>query len=49
MPVLSQYQQEIPVNHLDLPPEALPEKGQEMETLFDKISRWVEGKSWQLD
>ena len=49
MPVLKQYQQEIPMNHLDLPREKLPETGEEMKSLFDKISRWVEGKAWQID
>lgn len=49
MPVLEQYQQEIPINHLDLPREQLPETGAAMKTLFDTISRWTEGKSWQID
>lgn len=49
MPVLSQYKQEIPMNHLDMPATDLPETGAKMKTLFDKISRWVAGKSWQLD
>ena len=48
-PVFAQYQQEIPLNHLDVPRESLPETGAEMKSLFDKISRWVEGKSWQID
>jgi len=48
-PVLAQYQQEIPMNHLDLPANKLPKTGAEMKTLFDETSRWVKGKSWQLD
>jgi predicted amidohydrolase len=48
-PVLDQYQQEIPINHMDLPRDELPETGAAMKELFDKISRWVKGKSWQLD
>jgi len=48
MPVLEQYQQEIPINHLDMPTAQLPETGKEMKSLFDRISQWVEGKSWQL-
>jgi predicted amidohydrolase len=49
MPILQQYQQEIPINHMDLEREQLPETGKEMKSLFDKISRWVAGKSWQID
>lgn len=48
-PILAQYQQEIPINHLDLPRDKLPETGADMKTLFDNISRWVKGKSWELD
>ena len=38
-PVFDQYQSEIPLNHLDLPREQLPQTGQEMKALFDRISR----------
>ncbi|WP_076418237.1 carbon-nitrogen hydrolase family protein [Colwellia sp. UCD-KL20] len=48
-PIFEQYQQEIPINHLDLPEEKLPETGEAMKNLFDKQSRWIKGKSWQLD
>ena len=48
-PVFNQYRQEIPINHLLMPQQQLPETGVEMKTLFDKISVWVEGKSWQID
>lgn len=39
-PVLDQYVQEFPLNHLDLPREALPETGQEMKALMEGISRF---------
>ena len=48
-PVFSQYQQEIPINHLLVEREKLPETGAEMKTLFDRISLWVKGKSWEID
>ena len=40
MPVISQYQQEHPLNHLDLPAEKLPESGEAMKTLLQDISRY---------
>ncbi len=40
-PVFHQYRQEIPINHLDMPREDLPETGQEMKALFDRISRFI--------
>jgi len=39
--VLSQYVQEIPMDHLDLPEEELPVNGEAMKDLFDEISRWL--------
>jgi len=39
--VLSQYVDEIPPNHLDLPPKELPQNGKEMKILLDKKSRWL--------
>lgn len=48
-PVFNQYQQEIPINHLDIPQEKLPETGAAMKDLFDRISVWVKGKSWEID
>ena len=40
-PVFDQYQQEIPINHLDMPSEELPETDEEMKTLYDRISNWL--------
>jgi len=39
-PVLDQYVQEFPLNHLDLPREDLPETGQEMKAMMEAISRF---------
>lgn len=47
--VFGQYRQEIPLNHMDLPTDQLPETGAAMKELLDSNSRWVEGKSWELD
>ncbi len=41
MPVFEQYQQEVPLNHLDLPPEELPQTRSEMKDLMDRASRWL--------
>ena len=38
--IFEQYQEEIPLNHMDLPPKSLPKDGVEMKTLLDNISRW---------
>lgn len=40
--IFSQYVDEIPPNHLDLPPTELPQNGKEMKTLIDQKSRWLE-------
>ncbi|MBC8225708.1 MAG: hypothetical protein H8E74_01025 [Gammaproteobacteria bacterium] len=40
-PIFSQYQQEIPINHLDLAVDKLPQTGEEMKELFDRISRYL--------
>lgn len=40
-PIFEQYKQEIPINHLDMPTEELPETGVEMKELFDRISRYI--------
>jgi predicted amidohydrolase len=40
-PVFEQYQQESPLNHLDLPPEQLPQTRADMKTLLDNKSRWL--------
>lgn len=40
LPVLNQYQQEFPLNHLDVPRETLPETGQAMKALMESVSRF---------
>lgn len=40
-PIWEQYKQEIPINHLDMPREDLPETGVAMKDLFDRISRFI--------
>jgi predicted amidohydrolase len=40
-PVFEQYQQEVPLNHLDLPPDELPQTRDDMKDLLDKESRWL--------
>jgi predicted amidohydrolase len=40
-PVFDQYRQEIPLNHLDLPPEQLPQTNKDMKELLDRSSRWL--------
>ncbi|RKR15251.1 putative amidohydrolase [Maribacter vaceletii] len=44
-PIFEQYQQEIPINHLDITNEKLPKTGEEMKILFDSISRYVPVKT----
>lgn len=39
-PVFDQYRQEIPLNHLDLPPDQLPQTNKDMKDLLDRVSRW---------
>ncbi len=39
-PVFDQYVQEIPLNHLDLPADKLPQTTQDMKDLLDRSSRW---------
>lgn len=39
-PVLDQYVQEFPLNHLDLPREELPETGQDMKAMMEGVSRF---------
>lgn len=41
-PVFSQYQGEIPLNHLDLPSEQLPQTRQDMKKRLDQVSRWLD-------
>jgi len=40
-PVFAQYRQEMPLNHLDLPPGELPGTGADMKAYLDRISRWL--------
>jgi hypothetical protein len=40
-PVFDQYVQEVPLNHLDLPPEKLPQTNEDMKDLIDDASRWL--------
>jgi len=40
-PVFEQYQQEIPINHLSIPVDELPQTGEEMKDLFDRLSRYL--------
>ncbi len=40
-PVFDQYVPEVPLNHLDLPPEKLPQTNEEMKKLIDSKSRWL--------
>jgi predicted amidohydrolase len=40
-PVFSQYKEEIPPNHMDLPAAELPEDGMAMKKLLDDTSRWL--------
>lgn len=40
-PVFDQYQQEMPLNHLDMPAKDLPQTNQDMKALLDRISRWL--------
>ncbi|MEM9880515.1 MAG: nitrilase-related carbon-nitrogen hydrolase, partial [Pseudomonadota bacterium] len=40
MPVISQYVQEHPLNHLDLPAGELPQTGEDMKALLNGVSRY---------
>lgn len=40
LPILNQYVQEFPINHLDIPREDLPETGQDMKALMEGVSRF---------
>jgi predicted amidohydrolase len=41
-PVFDQYQQEVPLNHLDMPSDELPSTGEDMKALLDAKSRWLQ-------
>ncbi|MEO1546862.1 MAG: nitrilase-related carbon-nitrogen hydrolase [Bacteroidota bacterium] len=40
-PIFDQYQQEVPMNHLDLAKDELPQTGKEMKVMIDSISRYL--------
>ena len=40
-PVFEQFQQELPIDHLDLAPQELPQSRQDMKKLLDKKSTWL--------
>jgi len=40
MPVIEQYRQEFPLNHMDLPREDLPETGEAMKEMMEGVSRF---------
>ncbi len=40
-PVFDQYRQEVPLNHLDLPADKLPQTTKDMKDLLDRQSRWL--------
>ena len=40
-PVFEQYQQEMPLNHMDLPADQLPQTREDMKALLDSVSRWL--------
>ena len=39
--IFDQYQQEVSMNHLDLPKDDLPQTGKEMKVLIDSISHYL--------
>ncbi|MEM7613077.1 MAG: hypothetical protein AAF270_15435, partial [Pseudomonadota bacterium] len=41
-PVYEQYRQEVPINHMDMPADELPETRGEMKDLLDERSRWLD-------
>ena len=40
-PVFDQFVQELPLNHMDIPPEDMPANRTEMQEYLDSISRWL--------
>lgn len=40
-PVFDQFQQELPLNHLDMPADELPQTREEMKDLLDRESHWL--------
>lgn len=43
-PILDQFVEEIPLNHMDIPSDTLPIDGKEMKSLLDETSRWQPSK-----
>jgi predicted amidohydrolase len=39
--IFGQFQQELPINHLDMPRDELPQTREEMKEHLDKLSRWL--------
>jgi len=40
-PVFAQYHDEIPLNHMDIPPDEMPQTRAGMKEMLDRISRWL--------
>jgi len=40
-PVFEQYLQEAPLNHMDMPPDEMPQTRADMKALLDRVSRWL--------
>jgi predicted amidohydrolase len=40
-PVYAQYVDEIPLNHMDIAPEEMPQTRADMKDMLDRISRWL--------
>jgi predicted amidohydrolase len=40
-PIFEQYQQEAPLNHMDIPYEEMPQTRTDMKALLDRVSRWL--------
>lgn len=47
-PVMAQYVQEFPINHLDLPRDQLPETGAAMKELMESINRFNHPEKYDL-
>ena len=40
-PVYEQYVDEIPLNHMDIPPGEMPQTRADMKDMLDRVSRWL--------
>jgi len=40
-PIFDQYKQEVPLNHLDMPADQLPQTDKDMKDMLDRKSRWI--------